>query len=170
MATFMSSKITTRPHTLYGKGIFAKEKILIGELLIDFELGTGVFISDQEADEQYRAGIDYMIQVDEDLFFATSDICDIEDADYINHSCNPNAGIRGRVQVVAMRDIEKDEEITFDYAMSESSDYIIDCRCGSSGCRQLITGNDWRSPILQKRYFGFFSKYLQDKISRIGFT
>lgn len=38
---------------------------------------------------------------------------------YINHSCNPNMGIKGRVTFVALRDIKKGEEITFDYSISE---------------------------------------------------
>ncbi|MEI9966815.1 MAG: SET domain-containing protein [Candidatus Moraniibacteriota bacterium] len=34
-------------------------------------------------------------------------------ADKINHSCNPNVGIRGRKQFVAMRNIKKGEELSF---------------------------------------------------------
>jgi hypothetical protein len=65
----------------------------------------------------------------------------------------------------------KNEEITFDYAMvvSESvgSDFVfeLECKCGSSNCRNKITENDWKLPEIQKKYHGFFSQYLQDKIA-----
>ena len=36
-----------------------------------------------------------MIQVDDDLFFAAMGDDDLEDEDFINHSCEPNCGIRG---------------------------------------------------------------------------
>jgi len=34
----------------------------------------------------------------------------------INHSCSPNCGMRGEITIVAMRDIQVDEELTIDYA------------------------------------------------------
>lgn len=33
-----------------------------------------------------------------------------------NHSCNPNSFIKGKNELVALRDIKKGEEITFDYS------------------------------------------------------
>src|SRR5258708_38238768 len=42
---------------------------------------------------------------------------------YLNHSCNPNSGIRDKVVIVAMRDIEKGEEITLDYSITEADPY-----------------------------------------------
>ena len=152
-----------------GKGLFALEKISQGELIIDFAKGPGKFLTTKEADKIYEKGSDYMIQVDDDLFFAATNREELEDADFINHSCNPNCGIKGRLQIVAMRDIEPAEEITFDYAMCESSSgYEMKCSCGSSNCRKVITGNDWKIKGLQKKYKGFFSDYLKKRIARGG--
>ncbi len=39
---------------------------------------------------------------------------------YINHSCNPNSGIKNSVKIVAMKNIRRGEEVTFDYSTSES--------------------------------------------------
>jgi D-alanine-D-alanine ligase-like ATP-grasp enzyme len=57
-----------------------------------------------------------------------------------NHSCDPNTGYRG-LDVVALRDICKGEELTLDYA-SFLDEHMepFNCRCGSSNCRGLITG------------------------------
>lgn len=50
---------------------------------------------------------------------------------YLNHSCAPNAAVRGR-ELVALRPIGRLEEITFDYASSEwSLAEPFPCRCGA---------------------------------------
>ena len=103
----------------------------------------------------YDKGIDYDIQIDNNLFFAARRD-EVEDADFLNHSCEPNSGIKDRLKIVVMRDINIGEEITFDYAMSESSKFSMRCKCGSKKCRKIITGDDWKIPELQKRYKGFF--------------
>jgi hypothetical protein len=67
--------------------------------------------------------------------------------------------------VVALEDIQIGEEISYDYAMSDSDAYDeFVCECKSSNCRKLVTGKDWTKPNLQKKYDGFFSSYLQQKI------
>jgi hypothetical protein len=89
----------------------------------------------------------------------------IGEGDYVNHSCNPNAGLSGQIGLVAMRDIKIDEEVCFDYAMSDTMPYDeFECGCGQPTCRGKITGNDWQRPELQKRYAGFFSPHVQRKI------
>jgi hypothetical protein len=39
----------------------------------------------------------------------------------------------------------------------------MNCTCRGEGCRKVITGDDWRLPELQRRYAGFFSRYVQDR-------
>jgi hypothetical protein len=44
-----------------------------------------------------------------------------------------------------MRDIEKGEELTYDYSLADSNpNFSINCSCGSRDCRKTITGNDWK--------------------------
>jgi hypothetical protein len=85
---------------------------------------------------------------------------------YVNHSCEPNAGFHGQVFLVAMRDIAEGEEITFDYAMclGGGEPYRLQCHCDAARCRRWITENDWMIPELQVRYRGFFQPYLQTQI------
>ena len=84
---------------------------------------------------------------------------------YVNHSCEPNCGLVGANLLVAMRDIEPGEELTFDYAMSDDDDYDeFVCACGEATCRGLITGADWRRPELQVKYRGWFSNYIARRI------
>ena len=103
------------------------------------------------------------IQVDTNLIFLGPPTR--EPGDSINHSCEPNCGMRNATTIVAMRDIAIGEELTFDYAMSDASSYDeFDCNCGTSLCRGRVRADDWRLDTLRHRYKGFFSPYIQRKI------
>ena len=65
---------------------------------------------------------------------------------------------------VARHSRESSEEVTTDYALFDSSDDVMECRCGTPSCRKVIHGQDWRRPDLQDRYRGYFSRYLADRI------
>lgn len=166
--SYSSPKVEMRGSSISGRGLFAKGLIKRGKLIVDFNGGKGKFVDSSEADRLYSHGDDYFLQVENNLYFAATRKDEIENEDYINHSCNPNCGIRGSLQIVAMRDIKLDEEITFDYAMSESSNYRMNCNCGSDNCRKVITGNDWKITELQNKFRGYFSEYLRRKIDKIA--
>lgn len=109
----------------------------------------------------------HTIQVDEGMYLAPLSL-DEEPADFVNHSCRPNAGIRGQISLVAMRAIAAGEEITFDYAMADSTPYDeFHCACGAPECRGSVRGDDWQIPGLWSRYEGYFSTYLQRRIRQL---
>jgi hypothetical protein len=62
--------------------------------------------------------------------------------DHINHSCDPNClfqNIEGRgdkLFLVAIRKINKNEQLTTDYAWELK--YALPCRCGSKKCKGVI--------------------------------
>ena len=57
-----------------------------------------------------------------------------------NHSCDPNTSYEG-LNVVALRNINKGEELTLNYAtfLDENME-PFNCRCGSANCCGLVTG------------------------------
>ena len=69
--------------------------------------------------------------------------------------------------MVAMREIGVGEELTYDYAMTDSGNYDMECKCDSKNCRKRIRGDDWMIPEIQKRYKGYFQKNIQDKINTL---
>ena len=85
---------------------------------------------------------------------------------FLNHSCSPNVGFAGNVVLVAMRDVAAGEELTTDYALFDDHDDAMDCSCGTAPCRGIVHGRDWQRPDLQQRYRGFFSWYLERRITR----
>jgi hypothetical protein len=115
---------------------------------------------------------DHAMQIEERFVLGSRSTT--EDTDFLNHSCDPNAGFKGQIFLVAMRPILAGEEVTFDYAMvvSESvgSDIVfqMNCRCGAPTCRRVITEHDWKRADLRNRYQGYFSEYLREKIEAEG--
>jgi SET domain-containing protein len=143
-----------------GWGLYTTREIRAGELVCMW--GGDILDRDQLAlcnsNHQMHA-----VQVAEGLYIVPHG--EPEPGDYVNHSCDPNVGIKGQIAVVAMRDIRAGEEICFDYAMTDASDYDeFDCACGASTCRGKVTGRDWMRKDLQARYRGWFSFYLQGRI------
>ena len=77
----------------------------------------------------------YTIQVSPNLHIIPND----DSGKYINHSCFPNLMVNERRQFVALMDIKKGEEITFDYNSTE--DELAEqfyCNCGHENCRGKI--------------------------------
>ena len=90
-----------------------------------------------------------------------------EPADYLNHSCNPNVGMRGQICIFAMRDIAPGEEITIDYPMVDFSSYdAFPCACGVADCRGQIDGSGYKIPALQEKYAGDFAPHIQRKTEK----
>jgi len=87
----------------------------------------------------------------------------------VNHSCDGNCWYDENDDLIAMRDISKGEELTYDYALTESESLWMlgdhgRCMCGTSKCRGLIRGNDYLLPELQVRYKGHFHAYINKRI------
>ena len=158
-----SPKLERRDTPATGCGIFATVPIPKDELLI---VWGGAIVTTEVLYQLPEFARHRALQVDDDHHL-TSGVTDY-DADCVNHSCDPTAGLRGQISLVAMRDIAPDEQICFDYAMSDSySGFTMTCACGTQYCRGNITGNDWKLPDLQVRYKGYFSPYLQRKIDAL---
>jgi hypothetical protein len=155
--------LESRPNPLKGGfGMYALQPVAKGTLLAMFG-GTIVDSNQLTRVPAYLQSLG--IQVEDDLYLISTVI---GPGDHFNHSCDPNTGMYGQLGLVAMRDIEPGEEITFDYAMSDCSDYDeFECMCGSENCRRFFRGTDWRDPALWEKYDGYFSLYLQRRINQL---
>lgn len=165
---WLNPKLEVRNSKIKGRGVFAKEDITQGTRLAIFS-GTILFIDEIRNLPEHLQG--FTMQIEERFVLGLPHHKnEAEETDFFNHSCEPNSGFKGQIFLVAMRDIEKNEEITFDYAMvvsrSVDSDFVfeMECKCGSNNCRTKITEDDWKLPSLQQKYRGYFSQYLHDKI------
>ena len=133
-----------------GKGVFTAIAFKAGDTVM-----TGIVM------EVLRSNNSHASQIAEDQYVLFGGL-----VSKVNHSCDPNCGIHlndmGGHDFIALKDICKDEEVTFDYAMEN---FTIDhfpnkCMCGSRNCRISITG--WKDLPNNKRseYKDFAAPYL----------
>jgi hypothetical protein len=154
----VSSKITLKETQEFGKGIFASQNIKKDEHIFNFE-GPKYHYGDELHYEHWTQDLhDHAVQIAEHIWVSNTGI-----GQYINHSCEPNCGIKNLTQVVAMRDIKIGEQLTYDYEMTENSVWKMQCKCGTPRCRGTIGAfNNMPSEIRQK-YRGYISEWLLGK-------
>ncbi|RME52278.1 SET domain-containing protein-lysine N-methyltransferase [Candidatus Woesearchaeota archaeon] len=136
--------VVGRSH-VHEQGVFAKKDIPKGTRIIEY---TGEKITKAESArrserENGHAGQVYIFELNKryDIDGAVGG----SDAIYINHSCEPNCEveiIRGRIWIVALRDIKEGEELGYDYNFDLEDFEEHPCNCGSKKCRGFIVGEE----------------------------
>ena len=131
--------------TIHNWGLFTLEPIAVDELVIEY---IGECIRSSIGDVRERRylevgiGCSYMFRVDSDYIIDATKKGNL--ARFINHSCDPNCyakiipvGTEKRIAIYSKRDIEVNEEITYDYKFP-LEDEKIPCYCGASACRGTL--------------------------------
>ena len=149
-----SKKVLVRESRL-GKSVFSIENIDKGELIAAFD--GDIFECERATDLPPRVA-NHAIQFEEHKWRDSNGL-----ARSINHSCNPNCGIKNLFSIVAMKDIKKEEELTWDYDMSEDSDWTLDCQCLNPSCRKKIGAFKNLPRDVRSTYRGYISDWLVDK-------
>ncbi len=136
----------------HGKGVFASEPIRCGEVIITFR---GPLLERGQVDFN-----DYHLQIGENLYLGPSGQAD----DFINHSCDPNAGFGEGLVLSAIRDIAPNEEITWDYgtAIDEADFSGFTCSCGAVNCRGTVQSFRHLPRATQLRLRPWLLSYLRD--------
>jgi uncharacterized protein len=148
----------------HGRGVFSDESIAAGTLIITF---TGPFL--RYADTTPRT---FALQIGPDLYIGASGGPD----DFINHSCEPNAGFRiegTTAELHAIRDIAAGEEILFDYSTTlDEDDFTMACQCGTPSCRKVIGDAKYLPKKVWQKYqdLGILPAYIQRSRSELEGT
>jgi uncharacterized protein len=138
----------------FGKGVFATRSFEKGEWVLGV---AGPLVKQRSI---------YTIQIAPHLHIQPR-----SPAKYLNHSCDPNLGVKmnrsGLPEFYALRHIEAGEHLTFDYAMTE---YVLEemetgherikCACGAPNCRGHIGSYRELPHEVKRRYAGFIADYL----------
>ena len=165
--SYRSPKTVVRDSKIHGRGLFAISDIVKDEIVA---VKGGHIVDRDTLRQEITPQLGPVeIQIDDQLFIApvTAEERELSML-YSNHSCEANLGMRGEITFVAMHDIRAGEELTHDWATTDDDDYSIECKCGSSTCRKILTGKDWQRPDLQKKYARYFSAYLTRKIETLS--
>ena len=144
--------IQTRNSLIHGRGVYAKIKIDRDTRIVEY---TGERItksvSHQREDERVkreREGKDASVYI-----FNLNKRHDLDGrisrnvARLINHCCLPNCRaqtIRGRIWIIAKREISSGDELTFDYGFPYREWLQHPCRCGAKGCVGYIVDSSQR--------------------------
>jgi hypothetical protein len=124
--------LIVRSSEVHAAGVFATAPIRKGSKVVEY---TGPIISKEEGDKVYEhRDITYLFSVKRGKVIDGHGI-----AAFINHSCDPNCEtdeIRGKIWILATRDIRPGEELTYDYNLfdGDEDDPAI-CHCKAPKCR-----------------------------------
>jgi len=166
-----------------GFGLFAEKPIKKGEVVWkDPECWEkGIPLTSKQVYElpweQQKIFAHFSYQIGHDLFLGmlTMENAMKDASNFWNHSCDPNCEFVNDLLMVASRDIETGDEVTFDYGtfctvewegelLKEAAPQEIKCLCGSDKCRGRVTKEDWRNPELRERYRGTWPSFVQEMI------
>ncbi len=149
-------KISKSKSGIDGTGLFAKKYIKKGETVA---LIKGPILNCIVVDKKTSSagpnwiGIGKNKWVNPNMYF-----------DHINHSCDPNAGIKGSKTVVALGGIKMNEEITIDYSITEEDTLWRlhkKCQCGSKKYRKIIRSIQFLPERVFNSYLPYIPKYFQ---------
>ena len=149
-----------------GKGIFALKDFKEGEHILDI---TGKIIETEGPEsfpEEIREHWNPIGKEGNKFRFIKGE----SPWEYMNHSCDSNAGIIKNMKLIASKDIHKGEEITIDYFSIDiesltggKKQLAMECKCGSKNCRKTISTFDKLSIEDQNRLKKFLNPYLRKK-------
>jgi len=123
-------------------GLFAKYAIFKDELIWAHSNNTTKSIPVAELEKlsavERQDWIDHCYQVGDHYYM------EIDDTRLMNHSCEPNTidyPDDDPTMIIAARDIEKDEEVTWNYLPFMNPFQVFECNCGSRNCVGIVKKN-----------------------------
>ncbi|MBX7138078.1 MAG: SET domain-containing protein [Oligoflexia bacterium] len=131
--------IKVGPSRIAGKGLIAVRKIPAGTIIWTYDPSDVIKYTAaqyRQFSPRYQARLRKHAYTD----YSGNIIYPRGTTRYFNHSCDPNCTDANREDwAVALRDIRKGEEITYDYGLLMGRwEPALKCACGSSGCRRKI--------------------------------
>jgi SET domain-containing protein len=142
-----------------GKSVVANRNFKKDEHIIELH---GELFTYKQLPTPYEEVVDHYTQIGSDLYLGPSGGLD----DFVNHSCNPNSGIKvtnKKVVLIAIKNIPKGQEITFDYSTTmDEDDWEMNCKCGSQYCRKSIKDFKYLPKEIQEKYIklGIVPKFI----------
>jgi D-alanine-D-alanine ligase len=136
-------KYSVKGNAIAGYGIYATKDIAADEIIFKGEelaqrIVTKKYVDEHWDENQKRIFTQYAYPISGDVYILWSD----NPSDWApqNHSCDANTEYIG-LNVVALKDITKGEELTLDYAnFLDETAAPFNCNCGASNCRGIVQG------------------------------
>ena len=146
LATTRAKQLRFGRSKIHSWGIFADENISSNSFIIEYK-GEVIrpILSEVRQDRLYIDEPDYMFRIDNEVVIDATTRGSL--ARYINHSCDPNCytkiiSVDGekKISIYSKKDIEKGEELHYDYKFpyEEDSSKKIKCYCGMPRCKGYL--------------------------------
>lgn len=149
-----------------GNGLFVGLDVAAGTVLIRF---GGAFFH-RDARHTAATHPSTSVGIAENIILAEPSVGAPDLSDFLNHSCDPNCGLRDALTMVAATDIAVGTELTIDYAYWEPDEEWVlraGCRCGARSCRKVVSGKDWQMPEVAARILRWGSPFLRRRVYSI---
>ena len=143
----MKIRVCVSTSCIAGQGLFAEQDVKPGTKIIRY---IGEKITHEESERRLAAGNVYIIGLDERS--AIDGSTRKTTARYINHACDPNCHTEqfgNTIWLVAIRDIEAGEELTYNYGYDDEDYANNPCHCGAKHCCGYILGPQYWDRIKQ---------------------
>ncbi len=148
-------KISIGDSKIHGKGLIADENIKKGDKI---QIIPGPKTKRVITNKEQGQEIENWIGISKTFWIDTSGTI----FNFINHSCEPNAAIAGTRTLYALEDIEKGDEITMDYSMTDGDPYWeISCDCKTKSCRKVIKAIYTVPPEVFQRHMPYIPRNFQ---------
>jgi len=118
-------------------GLFATKSISKGTVVAAW--GGKIRTSEEIKKLRSKFSTNYALQLYPGFYIAETNTKELDAADFINHSCEPNCKIVNLLIMITKRKIGVGEELTADF--DEGSPKIgrrTKCLCGSVHCRKIV--------------------------------
>jgi len=131
--------VVLKKSLIQGKGIFAKEEIKKGSVIVRIGQKERYYSKEQyrKFSSRYKKTLDKFAYWDKNK---NRLVYSLDYTKYFNHSCEPNVLNRGSLDLAA-KDIRKGEELTYNYQPILTRGEQLKCNCGSKHCKKLIKSN-----------------------------
>lgn len=150
---WLLDQVTVEQSPIAGRGLFATRPIPQGTVVA--RVGGRI----HSTAELHTLGEVDSLAVDDDTHLVLSPGNRVR---FANHSCEPTLWWTDGYALSARQDIAAGDELTHDYSTSIADPgFLLRCHCESYRCRQMVTGDDWRIPQLQRTYAGHWTPWLQ---------
>ena len=143
-----------RGNAIAGYGIFATRDVAAGEVVFKGEeranrIATARHVRNSWRTDDQKIFRQYAYPLSDEVFL----LWEPDPANWApqNHSCDPNTAFDG-LNVVALRAISRDAELTLDYGafLSDQSEPFT-CHCNAAACRRTIAGTKGNSVTMREQ-------------------
>jgi SET domain-containing protein len=128
--------LIVKSSSLHGAGVYTTAAVKKGTRVLEY---TGPRLTAKACDGMYSdTEVTYLFAMDD----GDTIIDGFGMAAFVNHTCDPNCEtdqIDNRIWIIALRDIEAGEELTYDYNLFDGdAGEKAPCYCGLKRCRRTM--------------------------------